>query len=437
MWLNQRNKNPYRIQSIPLQPSQLHKQPFQSSHQPQYTQSNDDFQPFTPDYKRTYQQPQSVTPNTLSNYNYFSVKPTTKVPLTYQDSYSYFNIGQKPKYYDNEPIRHTVEYNYQNPPRIVLQPQSQPSYVQPVQQQKPVQFVNTTRNLNDYKYITEVVTKGYAPQKQLKPPVVEEEDEYYDDEEEEPVKNYKTNNTNFDRPHDDYFRPPPSFYKTENKYEHIKNPFASPDFNYDKFLDGLRGTTTTSTTVKPRTVATKAHVFMNEPITEKVVVNKQTEVRTVPFNVNKTNVTKHVNSKVPVSDYYYYEYEDVSKPKKIYSSQIKSNQKVKKPIDYEYYYEDYEYPDTKEAQKTHTQDDKNSGEIKYSARYQEKPPKKVPDVTTTTTTQKYVSSTTPKVVYTVRQRTRGTTKATTPKSTRGTSTRTTLHSDNDTKYSKR
>ncbi|CAH0562127.1 unnamed protein product [Brassicogethes aeneus] len=445
------NKNTFRLNPILLQAPPINKQPFKSSNQ------DDGFQPFVPEYKRNYH---PVTQNVQSsqNFNFLPLQNTRSVAKpggNYQDNYQYFNIGptksppSKNKIFDSNSIRHTVEYNYNQSPRIVLQPA-----FTTIVERHPIKYVNTTTN---FKYLTDAVTSSFKPhdqvlsttEKYLKEETIqsttnEEGDEYYDDEDEEDHRYQQSNNT-LERPHDDYFKPPPTFYKTENKYANIENPFANPSFNYDKFLDSLRGPSTTTTTVKPK-AATQSYKLQNEALLEKVRYSPNSfnskhslkDVRTpVPLLDNKLNLTK---SKVPVSDYYYYEYEDVGKPK-IYSSQIKSHTKPvpKKPyIEYEYYYEEYDYPDSKEDAKN------NSTEMKYSARYQDiigKKLNKTEPISSTLKVKEVVSSTTPKVIYTIRPRIKPqTVKSTTVKAARGQSRLrlTTTHhlTDNDSKHSK-
>lgn len=169
----------------------------------------------------------------------------------------------------------------------------------------------------------------------------------------------------------DHFGPPSSYFDTKNKYENIENPFASPEFDFDKFLAGLR----------------------NEHLVPKI---ESKQLKKLEPNLKSTSPPKNTQP----NEYYYYEYEEEDDdspgmyetndaPKKIYSSQIKPTIKVVPKTVADYYYEDeYDYPQKKISKSVNVS---KNGEVKYSSKYQGKPLKliittQVPQTTSISTT---------------------------------------------------
>ncbi|KAJ3639696.1 hypothetical protein Zmor_003040 [Zophobas morio] len=233
----------------------------------------------------------------------------------------------------------------------------------------------------------------------------------------------KENEDNYE--FNEFFGPPSSYFQSKNKYENIENPFASPDFDFDKFLANLREDPFEDKPKPTPTPEAKPTVTKKE----KVVVKPKTTLP--PQNVQE-------------NEYYYYEedededegkYETSQTPKKIYSSQIKPTVKVTtKPVDEEYYYDDeYDYPQKSSVSPVNTS---KNGELKYSAKYQGKPSKalkstRLPQTTTVSTTFRpttkkiltsgtymsiysTASSTTQRPKYTTRQKIRLTLPTTRP-----------------------
>lgn len=368
-----------------------------------------------------------------------NVKLTSSNPITYQDNYSFFKLGTTP----TVPISN-LKTNTNKPSkqhhndRLVLQS----AYSNNIQSPQKIR-VNDTGKPTEYKSITEAITSGYSKNYQSSTPKSIYNNNKQSNNEDNENVDYKVT--------DDFFGPPPSFFNNENKYENIENPFARPDFDFEKFLNNLRGTTP-----KPKVEIVTVKLLNAENVTIKPKI--------VPL------ITVSSKKKIPISEYYYDEYEDDVEPtKKTYSSQLKANINKKnnivvttnkKPLDndeYEYYYDDeyiepkksslpnrnyyyYDYEDQLNKQKLNNNSNKN-GNIKYSAKYQENIPNTkttpnqiiIPKQTVTTTlrpivytTKRYtissnntITSTTPKIVYTVRQKIKSTTRPSRNKTARG------------------
>lgn len=420
--------------------------------------NSEEFQPFIPDYKNAYATLSTPQKNpSIDNYQQFNFDPnnkkfknvqlTTSNPVTYQDNYSYFKLGTTPSNFKTNtkpPKQPSIDYSHND--RLVLQS----AYSNNIQSPQKILVNNTADKPMEYKSITEAITSGYSKNYQSSTPksIYSNKSNGEDDEEKD---EYKTN--------EDYFGPPPSYFKNENRYENIENPFARPDFDFEKFLNSLRGSTQ-----KPKLENAPSNLLKSETVTIK------------PKNVPLIAVSnKH---KLPVSEYYYDEYEDDIVPtKKTYSSQSKANVNVntktnnivvttnKKPLDdeYEYYYDDdyteqkkgslpnnknnyyyYEYADDplKRQKINNNNNTIRIGNVKYSAKYQEEipntkttpnqiisPKHSVPTTirpNTVYTTKRYtthtnntITSTTPKIVYTVRQKSKSTTRPSRNKTPRG------------------
>lgn len=160
-----------------------------------------------------------------------NVKLTSSNPITYQDNYSFFKLGTTP----TVPISN-LKTNTNKPSkqhhndRLVLQS----AYSNNIQSPQKIR-VNDTGKPTEYKSITEAITSGYSKNYQSSTPKSIYNNNKQSNNEDNENVDYKVT--------DDFFGPPPSFFNNENKYENIENPFARPDFDFEKFLNNLRGTT--------------------------------------------------------------------------------------------------------------------------------------------------------------------------------------------------
>lgn len=95
----------------------------------------------------------------------------------------------------------------------------------------------------------------------------------------------------------EHYEPPPEFFRTENKYENVHNPFADPYFDFDKFLDGFTtSTTTTTTTTTPKPQIKVIHYY--QPLPSILHMNKQLSQipRTALLDAKETLGVKTVSS---------------------------------------------------------------------------------------------------------------------------------------------
>ncbi|XP_030748310.1 uncharacterized protein LOC115876616 isoform X2 [Sitophilus oryzae] len=227
-----------------------------------------------------------------------------------------------------------------------------------------------------------------------------EEKESGGEEKETPKEGESTNTTTTyeyqNHDHDDEdLGPPPSFYSIKNKYEDIYNPFADPEFDFDNFLRKLGSTTTTTTTSTTTTTTTTTprpkiteikflpqqdlkHIFTDQYNNQRqaqaassVTINYRDLLKLLqPATPNPVKTTNDfANDKIIQS-----------LADKKYSSQIKSGNntllapKVAAPVEYEYYYEEYDYPDPNSSSSNVAKlSNSSKTDVKYSARYQDKP----------------------------------------------------------------
>lgn len=130
------------------------------------------------------------------------------------------------------------------------------------------------------------------------------------------------NNTSANEEELDHLDPPPEFYNDENKYAHIVNPFADPNFDFDKYLSTFTTTTTTTTTTTPKPVKINVETQLrpgSRPGSARpslAVDNKIPDVQddyfinnlqgfSVPVNVNNQYIveTKRFKTQSPVINY--------------------------------------------------------------------------------------------------------------------------------------
>lgn len=313
------------------------------------------FQPNTGTYK-TYQTNHYVPKITQSPtiYQYFNTDTTTKPKQptsNLQDNYSYFNLGGEsilttPSYTTSSTKLIQHYYNPKNSPtNYSNQPQTQSSHVQYINNHRTK---NNDQKIQPHKqhkpYSTHIDHKEEAPENK---PEYENDEETHEEDDKEEV-NKETYDVNDIKPS---FPPPPDYYlKPVNKYENIENPFADPNFDFDKFLERLRE-------------GHNYHAQHPKPI-ENESKPKPITYQTNKFGPDNVDLRKPVafsspapkDTKKPSEDDYYYDDEIEEKPKKYKEDKQKVNTKPEvkpKPKDqkkeefeddeeYEYY-DDYEY----------------------------------------------------------------------------------------------
>ncbi|XP_050313531.1 uncharacterized protein LOC126748381 isoform X2 [Anthonomus grandis grandis] len=182
----------------------------------------------------------------------------------------------------------------------------------------------------------------------------------------EDPKNVTVSYEYYSEEEDDDLGPPEAFYNHHNKYKEIYNPFENPHFDFDTFLAKLGSTTSTTTkttTTTKRSVSPSKIKANSEEVVESLRLNKErtnnysnnnsiknTELSLLtatlrPALQNIKPVTEHLDN----DDYY----DDTKQTvKNVYSSKIKLNghrlpTTTASSDEYEYYYEEYDYPEPK------------------------------------------------------------------------------------------
>ncbi|KAJ8980638.1 hypothetical protein NQ317_017934 [Molorchus minor] len=101
------------------------------------------------------------------------------------------------------------------------------------------------------------------------------------------------------------FRRHLNFFNSENRYANIENPFADPNFDFDKFLDRLRGPTTPQPPTPKTTLQTREEERDEEKGEEKEE-EKEDEVGeeegATDINNNNTEAIKPVSSGLPLGE---------------------------------------------------------------------------------------------------------------------------------------
>lgn len=247
------------------------------------------------------------------------------------DNFSYFNFGgdsvfTTPAY--TSPSSKIIQHFYS--PKNTNQ-NSEASSLTPQTASSHVQYINHHRQIPDpNKNHQHVAHKHYRPHKET-PPVeenrpVKEETESYDSnedvEDEDTDKKQQQQQQKEEEEEDiraDFPTPPSYFHESVNKYENIENPFADPNFDFDKFLARLRGDTyqpqkpiQTESKVKPVTYHNEK-VPYNKFGPENVDLRKPVAFSSPGYKQEKHKIQ---NPSAAVDDYYYDDDEVTEKPKK-------------------------------------------------------------------------------------------------------------------------
>lgn len=124
----------------------------------------------------------------------------------------------------------------------------------------------------------------------------EEESENEDKEENVQEKNKEENTS---REHSFEFSPPKEYINSHiNKYEHIENPFADPNFDFDKFIANLRSSFKTHNDIKEKNNISQQNA--EETVTVKKPI-QYLATTTSPKIINTKGTTERYQ------DYYYYD----------------------------------------------------------------------------------------------------------------------------------
>lgn len=227
-----------RINSSPLSPPPVQNHNQKSVFKPSHPQTNssDEFKPFVPNYKvNTQTRGSNADSNSQNNKNLHSS------PSNYDKNYSYFTIGQSAKGPEQKE-KVTLQPAFSN---IVTKQETVKEYNSPN---------NSSRTVTSHEHTTETVTKSHP---KTETSTAESVGSDYDAEEaqnpkgeEEEISEEESSSDIDEEDEEEHFNPPPEFFRTESRYENIRNPFADPDFDFDKFLDKLRGPTTKPPKVK-------------------------------------------------------------------------------------------------------------------------------------------------------------------------------------------
>lgn len=233
---NNNNKNTHRTQGQRFKPSVA------------LVTDDRDFKPFQPQ-PGAYKNYQNTNPFKITQaptaYQYFNTETTSKPPSKHlPDNYSYFNLGgdrlTTPSYTTSATkLIHHYYHPTNSPSNLTnptVNPQTNSSY-----HSSHVQYINNHRmKTNEQKqphkhnkpYSTHVDTKEDEPK--------HEEDEEHQEDVEEDDDRRETGNYDANDVKPQYPQFPDYYSKPVNKYEHIRNPFADPNFDFDKFLAKLR-----------------------------------------------------------------------------------------------------------------------------------------------------------------------------------------------------
>lgn len=414
---------------FPIQPVHQTRTTFRpSSLQLSDTTSQDEFKPFIPlDYK-------NYPTHTVAHTNSFPSKPNKQILIKNQDqeNYSYFKIGgpsSKPVIFTSVPqtkypqgpyrIQEKHPFNHRSP--VTFPPLSQGVYKTGEGIYIRPQEVREHTIPNKTVVSISLVHSNSKPLRTT--PVHSYQDgvfggsEYPENHKPETTTagQTKSEETSYEIP--DFFNKP-----FPNKYENYENPFANPNFNFDKFIENLRESHN-KLVDEPKTTTEKPLHKNHKPEHSGISFDSSQIVLKTPVPSVVTTIKPKLVKTTP-SDYYYYDDESSEKPK-IYSSQIKvansSASRVTTPkpsLDDEYYYEEYEYEEIPEEESEKTLN--KTDDVKYSSKYLEKTVNTTlkPKQGSKTAQSAYyeydsnpvhnhkltTSTTTPKTLYTIRQR---------------------------------
>lgn len=220
----------------------------------QISNNEEEFHPFTPSYQKS------------SNYQYIAFGKYADTPRTSTSRYV-DNYTPRTNKINRYPIK------YKQSPVLILQGD--------YSQIEPLTVPNQSQKQDKNNQITQALVSPYTETTNTTEELQDKSEDSTNHESTESANNETLYNAEYD-----HFQPPPEFFKSENKYANIKNPFANPNFDFDEFLKRFEDFLTT--TAKP---------------TEKV-----TTTRALPPHLNVTDISPGLNnhrsiySKV-ISDY--------------------------------------------------------------------------------------------------------------------------------------
>lgn len=269
-------------------------------------------------------------------FQYYNYKPDQTQNSNLNENYSYFNLG-------------TIGTT---PPTVIYAPSNQAkvthAYYHPNPQQ-PVQYYNEFRPITDASSqynnpkIKEDIPRYQKPNSEVNKPTPstrpdEDEKDYSyhkaeDSAEEIEEEKYHQKDDSI-KP--EFPSPPPFFYKSTNKYENIKNPFADPNFDFDKFISKVRGEEIQSS--KQETTEDKFQAIVAQNDSKGKLIHSKIhpiiDLRT-PVAFSSPSNKKKVNVKPPLEEDYYYDDEEdeiYDKLKKQQTNSTKPTFPISKPL---------------------------------------------------------------------------------------------------------
>ncbi|XP_050519111.1 probable serine/threonine-protein kinase DDB_G0282963 isoform X1 [Diabrotica virgifera virgifera] len=223
----------------------------------------DDFHPFTPSYQKN-----------SNNYQYIAFGKWADIPsrtstIRYVNSYTTPNPAS-----DKKRNRFPIKYN--TSPVLVLQG----DYSQTEAQKVPYVISHKPGNLQ-----TQAIVAPYE--------VTTDSNE-----------NIQANTTEESSVEElEQFEPPPEFYKTENPYAHITNPFADPNFDFDEFLKRFQDLMTSTENSVVSTITSTESTTLKSKLSETTTSpssHKHSGLNLIDLKVdeNRKNENKRNNHRV-------------------------------------------------------------------------------------------------------------------------------------------
>lgn len=246
-----------------------------------------------------------------SLYQYFNfnnnnkpdnLKTTSMQNNHHNENYSYFNLGTmvttpvNPAYAPSNQAKITQAYPQPNVDHIEYYKAFRPMTPQPNPTHTPYELVPVTEMYHVEKQ--NINNKNQDSIQSDQPNETEDEHE-----------NNKEESNEDDSIKPEFPSPPPFFLKSHNKYENIENPFADPNFDFDKFISKLRGNqNNNNNNENTKQVSTNLKFqSLSAQNDSKQKTSPNIELRT-PVAFSSPSSKKKVSTEVPPDeDYYYYD----------------------------------------------------------------------------------------------------------------------------------
>lgn len=262
----------------------------------------------------SYIAPKAVKQPT-SLYQYFTfnnnnkpdnLKTTSAQNKPQNENYSYFNLGTMvttplgPAYAPSNQAKVTQPYSQPNLGQIQYYKAFRPMTPQPNPPRTTYQQVPVTEI---YQFEKQNINNQNQDNIQSDQPSETEEEHENNEQESKEDDSIKP----------EFPSPPPFFLKSHNKYENIENPFADPNFDFDKFISKLRDNQNNNNNENTKQVSTNLKfqsLSAQNESKEKTIHVKTSpniDLRT-PVAFSSPSNKKKVNTEAPQDeDYYYYD----------------------------------------------------------------------------------------------------------------------------------